>query len=114
IGKHTSELQSPCNLVCRLLLEKKKIEERIISRLVYKKRIVETAGQKQRMAPRRPFAVIAEEQVRFLPFGHSQTVTVLALIIILIEVARMKVRVFHLKENAVLPCNLLLEPQRKV
>src|SRR3989454_8601360 len=23
--KHTSELQSPCNLVCRLLLEKKKI-----------------------------------------------------------------------------------------
>src|SRR5256885_5384754 len=26
--EHTSELQSPCNLVCRLLLEKKK-EERI-------------------------------------------------------------------------------------
>src|SRR5256885_5872327 len=24
--KHTSELQSPCNLVCRLLLEKKKNE----------------------------------------------------------------------------------------
>ena len=24
IGKHTSELQSPANLVCRLLLEKKK------------------------------------------------------------------------------------------
>src|SRR5688500_1757797 len=24
IGKHTSELQSPCNLVCRHLLEKKK------------------------------------------------------------------------------------------
>src|SRR5688500_19462779 len=24
IGEHTSELQSPCNLVCRLLLEKKK------------------------------------------------------------------------------------------
>src|SRR5256885_11849110 len=23
-GEHTSELQSPCNLVCRLLLEKKK------------------------------------------------------------------------------------------
>src|SRR2546426_9333502 len=30
--EHTSELQSPCNLVCRLLLEKKKndIERRII------------------------------------------------------------------------------------
>src|SRR5688500_19910994 len=26
--EHTSELQSPCNLVCRLLLEKKKIERR--------------------------------------------------------------------------------------
>src|SRR5256885_13304065 len=25
--EHTSELQSPCNLVCRLLLEKKKIVE---------------------------------------------------------------------------------------
>src|SRR5256885_9830835 len=25
--EHTSELQSPCNLVCRLLLEKKKIRE---------------------------------------------------------------------------------------
>src|SRR3989454_5796790 len=26
--EHTSELQSPCNLVCRLLLEKKKIKTR--------------------------------------------------------------------------------------
>src|SRR2546426_6043251 len=26
--EHTSELQSPCNLVCRLLLEKKKKEKR--------------------------------------------------------------------------------------
>src|SRR5256885_10060846 len=26
--EHTSELQSPCNLVCRLLLEKKKIRRR--------------------------------------------------------------------------------------
>src|SRR5256885_8327544 len=25
--EHTSELQSPCNLVCRLLLEKKKIKD---------------------------------------------------------------------------------------
>src|SRR5688500_16654434 len=32
--EHTSELQSPCNLVCRLLLEKKKLEtERKRSRL---------------------------------------------------------------------------------
>src|SRR5256885_10789382 len=27
--EHTSELQSPCNLVCRLLLEKKKQEETV-------------------------------------------------------------------------------------
>src|SRR5256885_9776002 len=27
--EHTSELQSPCNLVCRLLLEKKKTTRRI-------------------------------------------------------------------------------------
>src|SRR2546426_1573503 len=28
--EHTSELQSPCNLVCRLLLEKKKNEQKYI------------------------------------------------------------------------------------
>src|SRR5256885_9498381 len=27
--EHTSELQSPCNLVCRLLLEKKKIQNSV-------------------------------------------------------------------------------------
>src|SRR5256885_7099751 len=30
--EHTSELQSPCNLVCRLLLEKKNSITRIVSR----------------------------------------------------------------------------------
>src|SRR2546426_984956 len=30
--EHTSELQSPCNLVCRLLLEKKKKDKAIVSR----------------------------------------------------------------------------------
>src|SRR5205807_3038500 len=30
--EHTSELQSPCNLVCRLLLEKKKRHVRCLSR----------------------------------------------------------------------------------
>src|SRR5256885_11585612 len=28
--EHTSELQSPCNLVCRLLLEKKKCTDRML------------------------------------------------------------------------------------
>src|SRR2546426_5207623 len=31
--EHTSELQSPCNLVCRLLLEKKKKRQHFIQRL---------------------------------------------------------------------------------
>src|SRR5256885_8140556 len=31
--EHTSELQSPCNLVCRLLLEKKKYEHPTYHRL---------------------------------------------------------------------------------
>src|SRR5256885_5043406 len=30
--EHTSELQSPCNLVCRLLLEKKKILHQLLSK----------------------------------------------------------------------------------
>src|SRR2546426_2429241 len=33
--EHTSELQSPCNLVCRLLLEKKKKKIYYTSKLVY-------------------------------------------------------------------------------
>src|SRR5688500_19385008 len=31
--EHTSELQSPCNLVCRLLLEKKKVLIRLYGRI---------------------------------------------------------------------------------
>src|SRR2546426_7605961 len=34
IGEHTSELQSPCNLVCRLLLEKKK-KKKLANNYVY-------------------------------------------------------------------------------
>src|SRR5256885_11085887 len=33
--EHTSELQSPCNLVCRLLLEKKKKSDRRYLALVF-------------------------------------------------------------------------------
>src|SRR5256885_7845256 len=36
--EHTSELQSPCNLVCRLLLEKKK--KKICSHMNHKKEIL--------------------------------------------------------------------------
>src|SRR5688500_19136677 len=34
--EHTSELQSPCNLVCRLLLEKKNLRIRIVPQLLNK------------------------------------------------------------------------------
>src|SRR5256885_11630442 len=33
--EHTSELQSPCNLVCRLLLEKKKMQHLLTSTAAY-------------------------------------------------------------------------------
>src|SRR2546426_2583468 len=33
--EHTSELQSPCNLVCRLLLEKKKKKKKDVRRKLY-------------------------------------------------------------------------------
>src|SRR5215467_16081771 len=36
--EHTSELQSPCNLVCRLLLEKKKTKNKKIPILKQKKK----------------------------------------------------------------------------
>src|SRR2546426_7268735 len=38
--EHTSELQSPCNLVCRLLLEKKKKKKIIIRRHEIKKDLI--------------------------------------------------------------------------
>src|SRR2546426_3022726 len=41
--EHTSELQSPCNLVCRLLLEKKKTTTF--------RRVVESIGQECRVTP---------------------------------------------------------------
>src|SRR2546426_3777731 len=46
--EHTSELQSPCNLVCRLLLEKKK-----------KKLIADTCGN-SRLSRRCPTAALKE------------------------------------------------------
>src|SRR5256885_4304646 len=46
--EHTSELQSPCNLVCRLLLEKKK-KKKILQ--LYVTRIVTTDIDKTRRDP---------------------------------------------------------------
>src|SRR5256885_13082837 len=39
--EHTSELQSPCNLVCRLLLEKKKIIHSLCLVVLYSIRAVQ-------------------------------------------------------------------------
>src|SRR2546426_4266884 len=36
--EHTSELQSPCNLVCRLLLEKKKKNKKLLEKLITRRR----------------------------------------------------------------------------
>src|SRR2546426_7053735 len=44
--EHTSELQSPCNLVCRLLLEKKK-QQHLVRRRAHQHR---EAGPHQRLA----------------------------------------------------------------
>src|SRR5256885_10933480 len=41
--EHTSELQSPCNLVCRLLLEKKKKIDRRVSRILAAQHLCLTA-----------------------------------------------------------------------
>src|SRR5256885_9168623 len=40
--EHTSELQSPCNLVCRLLLEKKKKKSRTLTSRLYEKNNTDT------------------------------------------------------------------------
>src|ERR1022692_4047772 len=42
--EHTSELQSPCNLVCRLLLEKKKTQRLPARPLPYRPRTRRAAG----------------------------------------------------------------------
>src|SRR3989454_6438932 len=39
--EHTSELQSPCNLVCRLLLEKKKKQSREAVLSTYCRKVIE-------------------------------------------------------------------------
>src|SRR5256885_9630401 len=38
--EHTSELQSPCNLVCRLLLEKKKTRQHVLTRSTMIRRVI--------------------------------------------------------------------------
>src|SRR5256885_12618539 len=45
--EHTSELQSPCNLVCRLLLEKKKMARRPPA-AAFARSIFRTAGRPAR------------------------------------------------------------------
>src|SRR5256885_8382737 len=40
--EHTSELQSPCNLVCRLLLEKKKKKQKSTTTFIESRYIIQT------------------------------------------------------------------------
>src|ERR1022692_2488609 len=80
--EHTSELQSPCNLVCRLLLEKKKREERHATRARHAPRAVRAQPQSRRRrrarlrgshhpAPRHVF----RERGRRLSFFFNDTAT---------------------------------------
>src|SRR5256885_12238277 len=42
--EHTSELQSPCNLVCRLLLEKKKTCQLYLNKIVIDNMLTDESG----------------------------------------------------------------------
>src|SRR3989454_2919243 len=42
--EHTSELQSPCNLVCRLLLEKKKKQQRMVASALLSVETINASG----------------------------------------------------------------------
>src|SRR5256885_11458120 len=55
--EHTSELQSPCNLVCRLLLEKKKCEpgDRLVNHAQPRNRhLGGSCSAPRRLSPRLP------------------------------------------------------------
>src|SRR5256885_3398761 len=72
--EHTSELQSPCNLVCRLLLEKKKNRPDVASaeshateppaRTAVPQRLFETRSAQQLHGPRLPASTILRSPVR--------------------------------------------------
>src|ERR1022692_1834364 len=63
--EHTSELQSPCNLVCRLLLEKKISEQKVVVNDVPAKPSLKLRGGERicvlGSAERPPLRAIAEE-----------------------------------------------------
>src|SRR5256885_4486829 len=68
--EHTSELQSPCNLVCRLLLEKKK-QRRLDARAVYDARdgqahIADASVIRQQRADRQDSVLIVHERLEDL------------------------------------------------
>src|ERR1022692_1730271 len=44
--EHTSELQSPCNLVCRLLLEKKKEHSKSPQRATHRRGVMDSPSPK--------------------------------------------------------------------
>ena len=72
-------------------------------------RVLDAARQEQCVRPGRPFAVIADEEVRFLLFSHAQAGVGAGLIVVLRHVPALLVEVFHREEYAVLGRNLELE-----
>src|SRR5256885_12362479 len=70
--EHTSELQSPCNLVCRLLLEKKKKNE-VIDYAV----IMKTSNNKQHIYFRKlVFYLVIHVRVTYSCSNSTHTVTI--------------------------------------
>src|SRR5256885_10320635 len=66
--EHTSELQSPCNLVCRLLLEKKKVSRALCVR----RQDIARGPAEQRLTPRGAPLLSNRHPQELLPqrYGH--------------------------------------------
>src|SRR5256885_6233400 len=75
--EHTSELQSPCNLVCRLLLEKKKTPAHSIFDLprVLPSCVVNASTRNSRLSPV-PWHIHGASGSTAAPVTHGSTVLV--------------------------------------
>src|ERR1022692_928482 len=71
--EHTSELQSPCNLVCRLLLEKKSIQQHFLPGHDPRRAHVQHDGRHPRPASRdkeKPLPETESRSTEAVPGGH--------------------------------------------
>ena len=78
-------------------------------RITQRESIIQASGEEECVIARRPFAMIAQQHVRLLFFGHAQGLAGAFLIVILGYIARLRIEITHLQKNAVLVRKLLLE-----